>query len=137
MHTQDRVANKAKDIAGLILGRKMVFPALLVDDFTAYIERSVAASKQARDTIQKLGELLEVGFRGKEVDFIEEMIDTLDQLEHETDDIQRALRLKLFALEKQLPPIDVMFTYKVIDKIGELADQAQAIGGRLQLILAH
>ncbi len=44
---QDRLANKAKDIAGVVLGRRMIFPeaiaALLVD----FLKRSIQASAQA------------------------------------------------------------------------------------------
>ena len=41
---------------------------------------------------------------------------------------------KLFDIEKDLPPIDVMFLYDVINKIGELADRAEQVGHRLTLI---
>tara|TARA_R110000868_G_scaffold10639_4_gene51660 strand:- start:64065 stop:64718 length:654 start_codon:yes stop_codon:yes gene_type:complete len=134
---QDKVANKAKDIAGLILGRKMEFPTALQADFKAYLERNVACSKQARKAIRELDELLETGFRGKEVTLVEEMIQTLDTIENETDTIQRAIRHAMYAIEKELDPIDAMFIYKIVEWIGELADRAQSIGGRLQLILAQ
>jgi hypothetical protein len=38
--------------------------------------------------------------------------------------------------EKNLPPVDVMFYYKVIEGIGEIADIAQRIGSRVELLLA-
>ena len=36
-----------------------------------------------------------------------------------------------------MPPVDVMFLYKIIDRIGELADCAQKVGSRLQLLIAR
>jgi uncharacterized protein Yka (UPF0111/DUF47 family) len=43
----------------------------------------------------------------------------------------------LFDLEQDLPPIDAIFLYQIIDMIGELADLAEGVGGRLQLLLAR
>ena len=39
-----------------------------------------------------------------------------------------------FKIEKDHPPVDVMFLYSVINKIGELADTAETVGHRISLI---
>jgi len=134
---QDKVANKAKDIAGLILGRRMEFPGSLGPQIRAFIERSVDASAQAQTAINELDELVETGFRGREVRTVESMIHKLDAIEQETDRIQVQIRNGLAQLESELPPIDVMFMYKVIDAIGDLGDRAQQVGSRLELLLAR
>ncbi|HEY5602090.1 MAG TPA: TIGR00153 family protein [Gammaproteobacteria bacterium] len=134
---QDKVANKAKDIAGLITGRKMRFPAAIAGTLKQYIQRSVDASKQACDTIDEFDELVETGFSGKELKIVETMINTLDEIEGDTDNIQIQIRAEIYKLEKELPPIDVIFIYKIIDWIGELADRAQRVGSRLELMLAR
>lgn len=133
---QDRVANKAKDIAGLFLGRQMVLPELLQPGFNKFFNRSLDAAKQALKAIEELDELLETGFRGLEAKLVETMITELDKIEHDTDTMQRELRLELFKVEKQLPPVDVIFYYKAIEWTGDLADRAQAVGGQLELLLA-
>jgi uncharacterized protein Yka (UPF0111/DUF47 family) len=51
--------------------------------------------------------------------------------------MQVAVRSKLFELEKDLPPVDVMFIYRVIEWIGDLADLAQRVGSRLEIMLAR
>ena len=68
---------------------------------------------------------------------MEDMIRKLDVIEADTDDIQVRIRASLFAIEKELPPIDVMFTYKIIEWIGDVADISQRVGSRLQLLLAR
>ncbi|NOR51673.1 MAG: TIGR00153 family protein, partial [Gammaproteobacteria bacterium] len=65
---QDKVANKSKDIAGLILGRKMTFPKDVGDSLLELIKRSVDAVGQAQTTINELDELVETGFRGRELE---------------------------------------------------------------------
>lgn len=134
---QDKIANKAKDIAGLITGRKIVLPEELNTDFLDYVKRSIDASAQAQTAINELDELVETGFGGKEVKLVESMIKTLDAIESDTDKIQVKIRASVFAKEKDMNPVEVMFLYKVIDWIGDLADLAQRVGSRLELMLAR
>jgi predicted phosphate transport protein (TIGR00153 family) len=64
------------------------------------------------------------------------MLNALDKLERSTDKQQFSLRRKLFKLEGELPPVDVMFYYRAIAQLGELADSAERVGDRLQILLA-
>ena len=98
---------------------------------------SLSVTSQAVDTLNELDELVVTGFRGREADVVEKMIARLDTLESDTDTREKQLRLILFKLEKELPPVDVMFLYKVIDWIGELADRAEQVGSRFQLLLSR
>jgi predicted phosphate transport protein (TIGR00153 family) len=134
---QDRIANKAKDIAGLVLGRQMSFPESMGPLLLEFVNRSIDASGQAQKAINELDELVETGFRGNEVELVQSMITKLDKIESETDKIQVKIRSALFDMERDLPPIDVMFTYRIIEWIGDLADLAQRVGSRLQLMLAR
>ncbi len=133
---QDKAANQAKDIAGLIVGRKMIFPETLARLLPDYIKRCVEACKQAKKVINKLDELVETGFAGKEVKFVASIIHELDGIESDTDKLQVKMRAALMKIEKDLPPVDVMFYYKVIEGIGEVADISQRIGSRVELLLA-
>ena len=135
--SQDKIANKSKDVAGLITGRRMEFPESVQADLKAYLERSIATAHQAGKAISQLDELLESGFKGKEVKIAEEMIEKLDELENEADVLQIKIRRKLFDIEADLPPINVIFMYKVIDWVGDLADVSQQVGARLELLLAR
>ena len=134
---QDGIANKARDIAGLIFGRKMQFPKEISELILQLFKRSVDASLQAKKTIQELGEVFEAGFKGSEINTMQDMIKELDAIEGDTDKIQVELRNILFTMEKDLPPIDVIFLYKVIEWGGDLADRAHHVGGRLLMLLAR
>lgn len=134
---QDRIANKAKDIAGLMLGRRMSFPDDIGTLMFDFLKRCIDATAQAQTAINELDELVETGFRGREVSLVESMILKLDEIEADTDNIEVEVRHKIFALEKELPPVDVMFIYQVIDWIGDLADLAQRVGSRLEIMLAR
>lgn len=134
---QDGIANTAKDIAGLITGRRMAIPAPIRELFLDFARRSVDAALQAQKAVNELDELVETGFRGREVALVEGMIKILDEIESDTDAIEVKIRAELFKLETDLPPVNVLFLYKVIDTIGEMADRAQRVGSRLELMLAR
>jgi len=134
---QDHMANRTKDVSGLVLGRKMQIPAAIADDFQEFVSRNVDAAKQARKSVRELDELFTSGFRGAEVALVESLIEELDQIETDTDDRQAALRAALFKIERELAPVDVIFLYRVIELTGEIADMAERVGRRLELLLSH
>lgn len=135
--SQDKIANRAKDIAGLITGREMGIPPPLSQLFMDYLERCIDAALQAQAAINELDELVETGFRGGEVDLVHSIIRKLDEIESDTDRIQVRVRAELFKRETELPPVEVMFLYRVIDWVGDLADLSQRVGSRLELMLAR
>lgn len=133
---QDMIANQAKDIASLIVGRNMTLPQEMQAPFLVYTARCVDTVKKALETINELDELVETGFRGLEVARVEEMIVELGDIESETDEMQSDLQQTLFKLEPTLGPVDVIFTYRLIDWVGNIADNAERVGSRLSLMLA-
>lgn len=134
---QDKIANRAKDIAGLMLGREMQIPAVIQDPIQELLRAALKTSEQALTALNELDELVNSGFGGHEIDVIEKMLTELDVLEHSADEVEREIRSELFAVEKELHPVDVMFLYQVIGLIGDLANCAQQVGSRLQLLVAR
>lgn len=102
-----------------------------------YIRTSVACVAQAREALEELKDLLESGFGRNASDVMQTLIRELHTLEQQTDEQQVAIRRQLFTLESELPPVDVMFLYKIIDWVGELSDRAERVGSRLQIMTAN
>jgi uncharacterized protein len=134
---QDKIANRTKDVSGLVMGRRMRFPDAIADQLMDFVERNVDAAKQARKSVRELDELFTAGFRGAEVDLVASMIEELDRIETDTDTKQAELRQALFRIESTLNPVDAVFMYKVIELTGEIADMAERVGRRLELLLSH
>ncbi len=137
LSVQDKVANRAKDIAGLMLGRQMSIPADLQAVMQTFVQRTVDACEQALKAMNELDEILETGFGNREVRRVTEMIEVLEDIEHDTDRIQIEVRRTLFKIEKTLHPVDVMFMYTIIEWIGDVADRAERVGNRLEQLLAR
>lgn len=134
---QDAIANCSRDIAGIMLGRKMVIPQSIQSSMQEFVQSAINAVNQALKAIHELDELLESGFAGRELNVVEEIINELDEREHRADKIEVNIRGELFAIEGELAPVNVMFLYRVIDSIGDLSNCAQKVGSRLQLLLAR
>ena len=61
----------------------------------------------------------------------------MDSIEDDTDAMQVEIRAKLFAIESDLQPVNVMFLYRVIELVGDIADMADRVGRRIQVLLSH
>jgi len=134
---QDMIANRTKDVSGLVLGRKLRVPAPISKQFLEFVDRNIDAAKQARKSVRELDELFTTGFRGAEVNLVQELIEELDRIETDTDEKQAELRAALYEIEDTLKPVDAVFMYQVIELTGEIADMAERVGRRLELLLSH
>ena len=134
---QDMIANRTKDVSGLVLGRRLRVPAPISRQFLEFVDRNIDAAKQARKSVRELDELFAAGFKGAEVDLVEGLIEELDLIETDTDEKQADLRAALYEIEDELKPVDAVFMYQVIELTGEIADMAERVGRRLELLLSH
>lgn len=134
---QDKIANVARDIAGTMLGRQMQIPEAIQEDFCNFLESSQSVAIQALTAINELDELLESGFKGKEINIITDIINQLDSKESLSDKAERDIRHKFLTIEEDMPAIKAMFLYQIIDKIGDLSNRAQRVGSRMQLFMAR
>lgn len=133
----DKLANFAKDISGRVIGRQLVIPSEIQPAFLHFLARSLDSTAHVGKVIDEMDHLLETGFRGRELNFVNNMILELDALEDDTDQLQIVLRREMLKIEDKYSPIDIMILYKVIEWVGVLADQAQRIGSRIELMLAR
>jgi predicted phosphate transport protein (TIGR00153 family) len=134
---QDKIANRTRDVSGIIMGRKMEIPEPIAELFIEFVESNIDAAKQARKSVRELDELFTAGFRGAEVNLVVGLIEELDRIETDTDAKQAELRAALYEIEDTLKPVDAVFMYKVIELTGEIADMAERVGRRLELLLSH
>ena len=136
MSDQDRLADITEDIAKILLYRDMEVPDPLKDVLDELLEGTMEISVGAKDMIERLDELLQVGFRGREQENVVGMIAGVRRSEHNIDNIMHRIRRQLFEHEGQLDPVSVMFWYKLINLLGSISDQAENLADRLLLFIS-
>jgi predicted phosphate transport protein (TIGR00153 family) len=134
---QDMVAGKTKDLTGLILRRKLRIPKELHKDYRKLIKKCTRAASQAFMVISELDELIETGFGKVERKRVGRMLMKLDGIEHQADALEESLFTALFEIDNDMRAVHAMFLYKIIEDTGKIADRAQRVGSRLQLMLAR
>lgn len=133
---QDKIADTAEDICKTFLFREMVVPEQLKPLLDELLEGTIEIAAAAREMIEQLDELLEVGFAGRELDKVSKMIAGVRRSEHNIDGIMHRIKKKLFSLEKDLDAVSVMFWYQIIDLLGLISDQSENLADRLLLFLS-
>ena len=136
LHLQDTIANRAQDIAELLIERRMRIPDFMREPLLALTARCIDTCEHSASVIGELDELLAMGFRGREVDKVDAMLNELNDIEDETDELGMALSRALFEHEDDMKPVSVMMWYQIIEWIGDLADYAEKVGDRLRLLIA-
>lgn len=67
LRMQDKIANKSRDIAGLVLGRRMQIPEKIQQEMLDFLQTALQTTDQARTAMNELDELVTSGFRGHRV----------------------------------------------------------------------
>jgi len=137
LQMQDSIADIAQDIAGLLVERRMELPDFMREPMLALARRSIDACEASAKIIEELDELLAMGFRGREANQVEAMVEKLNLIEDDTDELGIELARHLFEHEDELKPVSVMMWYQLIEWVGDLADYAEKVGDRLRLLIAR
>lgn len=137
LRVQDSIADNAQDIAGLVSLRKLEVPTAMKEGIVTLAKRCVEACELSTKIIDELDELIETGFRGREVDVVNEMVERLGHVESDTDQLAMDLVRTLFEAEDELKPVSVVFWYDLLEKVSGLADSAEIVGNRLRLLIAR
>jgi predicted phosphate transport protein (TIGR00153 family) len=134
---QDSIADTVENIAGILIAREMEVPEAIRDLLWELIQGTIDTYNKALKVIEELVALQEGGFGNKYSSIVIDMILDLKQTEEVTDDVAKELNRILFSIEDQLKPVAVIFWYKLIKEIGEVANHSENVGDRILLFLAR
>ena len=133
----DDIPNTVKDISGLMIGRQMEIPKQIASSFLLFAKEAAAITDAAAEAVDYIDELFQFSFGGNAATKMQQLIEKLNSLENKNDHSEITLRAELFAIEKDFPPINIVFLYDIINKIGELSDRAEQVGHRISLIASR
>lgn len=134
---QDQIPNKTKDTAGLILGRKIVFPENIQEQIVEFAQVSQEGVLSVLKVTGQLDDLIRSGFSNREVHVIEDLVNEVSVIEHRADEQQILLRSQLHKLEPLNNPLDMMFCYNIIELIASISDVSQKVSHRVLCMVAR
>ena len=137
VHLQDQIPNKAKDAAGLILGRKVVFPENIQKQIMNFVQVNQEGVSSVLRVTAQFDDLIRSGFSNREVHLIEDLVYEVGVIEHRADEQQILLRSQLHKLEPTNNQLDMMFCYKIIELVASITDVSQKVSHRVLCMVAR
>ncbi|MGB2765146.1 MAG: TIGR00153 family protein [Candidatus Aminicenantaceae bacterium] len=132
---QDNIADSAEDLAVLLILRKTLVPEELKDEIKDFVDKVIDTYEMAMAVSSEIKILAETSFGGVEAHKVMELIEQLKVKEWEADKAQMEAAKKLFTIEKELDPIDVMMWMSIFKELGTLANHAENAGDQMRMML--
>lgn len=133
---QDAIADTAEAISQIVTYRDMIVPDKIKSHLDELLEGTMEVTSEAKEMIEQLDELLEVGFGGREMERVSEMIAGVRRSEHNIDSILHRARRALFEIESEIDPVSAIYWYKILELLGNISDQSENMADRVLLFLS-
>lgn len=132
---QDRIADKAEDVAVLTMLKDVEILPLFKEEFKDFLERTIVAFDSVRLIIKEMHELLESSFGGVEAEKVRSMIENVAYEEHEVDIIQRKLLKKLFQSENEMSYTTFHVWQKICEALAAISNLSENLAYRVRMTL--
>ena len=134
VRVQDKMANGVKEVSGISLGRQLAFPAAMTSEVADFIDVVVQVSRVVVKIIGATRELSRSAFGTRQTNVILDFVSQVEADERRSDEMQATLRARLREYEAELFAVDAIFLYQLRAAIGDIADNAEKVAHRAQII---
>ena len=134
VRVQDKMANGVKEVSGISLGRQLAFPAAMTSEVADFIDVVVQVSRIVVKIIGATRELSRSAFGTRQTNVILDFVSQVEADERRSDEMQATLRARLREYEAELSAVDAIFLYQLLAAIGDIADNAEKVAHRAQII---
>lgn len=134
VRVQDKMANGVKEVSGISLGRQLAFPAAMTSEVADFIDVVVQVSRVVVKIIGATRELSRSAFGTRQTNVILDFVSRVEADERRSDEMQATLRARLREYEAELSAVDAIFLYQLLAAIGDIADNAEKVAHRAQII---
>ncbi len=135
LQCQEKMADYAEDFSVILMIRKTRLHPDLQKDFLDFVDQVFQVSGSLLTAAVEFRNLAEVSFSGAEARMVLGIIKELGQEEWKADRIARDLSIKMYKLEGEVSPIDLMFYEKMLLKLSAIANEAENAGDYLRAMI--
>lgn len=133
--SQDKIADQAEDFAIILTLRKTKLHPDIMDKFFGFLDQIFQVTGTLLGAAVELKNLAEVSFSGAEAKHVLDILHGLNEEEWKADRLARSLSKDVYALEKQLDPITIIFYEKMILILSGIANEAENAGDMLRTMI--
>lgn len=133
---QDRIADKAEDIAILTTLTPLELLPIFKEDFNRLVQKNIETFNEAKLIINELHELVESSFGGIEAEKVRLMVDKVAFSEHECDLIQRQLLKNFFKGQAQLNFVTFNQWQRLFENVASISNLSENLAYRIRMTLA-
>ncbi len=134
---EDSVADASEDVAVLMsLKDEIKVIDELKEPVRELVRQVLAVVDMAYDVINELPVLSDTSFGGPEAQKVITMIDKVCDMEHHSDDTQKALARIILNNEDRFSPGDLWVWLNIIRKTGDIANYAEKVCNQVRLLLS-
>lgn len=136
LEVQEAIADRSEEIVQLMLDLPIEVPQEMHKPIMSLAARAEDTVSAANDVVGMFDDLVEVGFKGPVVKKTRRMIRDVIQLESDADHIGTDITHALFKHAGDMHPVSIVFLYRLVNLIEDLADYAESVAIRSRLLLA-
>ncbi len=132
---QDKVADQAENLAQwLLIEEKESIPSEMVEHMEKIMKTNVKIVKAYANAVREFQDVIDTVFMKKEITDVMNHIQTVEKLEGKIDRIQFSLRNSFFKF-KDISPVSLYYTTKIIDISSDISDKTEAAAHRLRILI--
>lgn len=132
---QDRLADRAEDIAVLCTLKEISLPESVREPFQRLLEKSLETFELVVSVVAEMHDLLESSFGGFEAEKVSAMVGKVAYAEHEVDLIQRDLLKAFYSEEDKLTLSSFYLWQKVFEAVSDISNLSEALANRVRMTL--
>jgi uncharacterized protein len=132
---QDRIADRAEDVAVLVTLKQLELLPPFRMEFMEFLDKSIGTFDSALLIIKEMHELLESSFGGLEAEKVCGMIEDVAFKEHQVDLVQRKLLKKFLQLEQEMSYATFYLWQKICVAIADISNLSENLALRIRMTL--
>lgn len=133
---QEAIADRAEDIAGILADLPLEVPDNIHEPMRRLAKSCVTATNGAREIVKLIDLLQHTNFKGPNVELMKQQIQDVLVMETDTDAICYEITHALFARRDELDAVSIVFLYKIVGWLDDLADYSEQLAVRSRILLA-
>jgi len=135
--SMDAIADTAEDLGILMTFKNIIVPDNMKEELRKFAKVIVNVVNLAKETIYELDTLKEANFGGPESKTVSDLLDKINETEHEADKFQYSLTKAVLNSPKEIDCASLVLWLKILEVTGGIANAAKKMGNRIRLIISQ